>query len=245
MKKLIIVVALVGALFSCDTKEKAVLQHKVDSLSVQLTSSKEVERKMNEVGTLIDSIDASRESLKVKMVEGGSYSDYVKRLKDINLYVQQTEAKLDALEKETKNTSKASNASIRRMRADLEKQTKEILDLQEQLAIARNENLAVWAKVNQKDSLLSMRDQVIKINENDIASLEKVVTDTNAENKLAVANLYFQQAEALELAAKRTHFAPRKKKETRQEALELYKLSLSLGNTAAQAKIDNLEKQLS
>lgn len=245
MKKLIIVVALVGALFSCDTKEKAVLQHKVDSLSVQLTSSKEVERKMNEVGALIDSIDASRESLKVKMVEGGSYSDYVKRLKDINLYVQQTEAKLDALEKETKNTSKASNASIRRMRADLEKQTKEILDLQEQLAIARNENLAVWAKVNQKDSLLSMRDQVIKINENDIASLEKVVTDTNAENKLAVANLYFQQAEALELAAKRTHFAPRKKKETRQEALELYKLSLSLGNTAAQAKIDNLEKQLS
>ena len=245
MKKLIIVVALVGALFSCDTKEKAVLQHKVDSLSVQLTSSKEVERKMNEVGALIDSIDASRESLKVKMVEGGSYSDYVKRLKDINLYVQQTEAKLDALEKETKNTSKASNASIRRMRADLEKQTKEILDLQEQLAIARNENLAVWAKVNQKDSLLSMKDQVIKINEDDITSLEKVVTDTNAENKLAVANLYFQQAEALELAAKRTHFAPRKKKETRQEALELYKLSLSLGNTAAQAKIYNLEKQLS
>ena len=245
MKKLIIVVALVGALFSCDTKEKAVLQHKVDSLSVQLTASKEVERKMNEVGALIDSIDASRESLKVKMVEGSSYSDYVKRLKDINLYVQQTEAKLDALEKETKNTSKTSNASIRRMRADLEKQTKEILDLQEQLAIARNENLAVWAKVNQKDSLLSMKDQVIKINEDDITSLEKVVTDTNAENKLAVANLYFQQAEALELAAKRTHFAPRKKKETRQEALELYKLSLSLGNTAAQAKIDNLEKQLS
>ena len=245
MKKLIIVVALVGALFSCDTKEKAVLQHKVDSLSVQLTASKEVERKMNEVGALIDSIDASRESLKVKMVEGSSYSDYVKRLKDINLYVQQTEAKLDALEKETKNTSKASNASIRRMRADLEKQTKEILDLQEQLAIARNENLAVWAKVNQKDSLLSMKDQVIKINENDIASLEKVVIDTNAENKLAVANLYFQQAEALELAASRTHFAPRKKKETRQEALELYKLSLSLGNTAAQARIDNLEKQLS
>ncbi len=245
MKNLIIVLTLAGALFSCDTKEKASLQHKVDSLSVQLTASKEVERKMNEVGALIDSIDASRESLKVKMIEGGSYSDYVVRLKDINLYVQQTEAKLDALEKETKNTSKASNAAIRRMRADLEKQTKEILDLQEQLAIARNENLAVWAKVNQKDSLLSMKDQVIKINEDDIDSLEKLVTDTNAENKLAVANLYFAQAEALELAANRTHFAPRKKKDTRQEALELYRLSLSLGNTDAQSKIENLEKQLS
>jgi len=245
MKNLIIVVALAVALFSCDTKEKAVLQGKIDSLSVQLTASKEVERKMNEVGALIDSIDASRESLKVKMIEGSSYLDYVTRLKDINLYVQQTEAKLDALEKETKDTSKASNAAIRRMRADLEKQTREILDLQEQLAIARNENMAVWTKVNQKDSLLSMKDQLIKINENDIESLEKLVTDTNSENKLAVANLYFAQAEALELAANRTHFAPRKKKETRREALELYKLSLSLGNTDAQAKIDNLEKQLS
>jgi len=245
MKKYLLAVVVAVMFFSCDTKEKAVLQHKIDSLSVQLTASKETERKLDEVGALIDSIDASRESLKVKMVEGSSYADHVARLKDINLYVQQTEAKLDALEKETKNTSKSSNAAIRRMRADLEKQTREILDLQEQLAIARNENMAVWAKVNQKDSLLSMKDQVIKINEDDIASLEKVVVDTNSENKLAVANLYFAQAEALELAANRTHFAPRKKKETRREALELYKLSLSLGNTGAQLKIENLEKQLS
>jgi hypothetical protein len=245
MKKYLLVVVVATFLFSCDTKEKAVLQHKVDSLSVQLTASREVENKLNEVGVLIDSIDASRESLKVKMVEGGTYADYVARLKDINLYVQQTELKLDALEKETKNTSKASNAAVRRLKADLEKQTKEILDLQAELAKARDENLAVWKKVNEKDSVLSIRDQVIKVRESDIVSLEKVVTDTNSENKTAVANLYFAQAEALELAANRTHFAPRKKKETRREALELYKLSLSLGNTEAQSKIDNLEKQLS
>ncbi len=245
MKKYLLVVAVATFLFSCDTKEKAILQKKVDSLSVQLTASREVEQKMNEVGVLIDSIDASRESLKVKMIEGGSYADYVARLKDINLYVQQTEAKLDALEKETKNTSKASNAAVRRLKADLEKQTKEILDLQAELAKARDENLAVWKKVNEKDSVLSIRDQVIKVKESDIVSLEKLVTDTNSENKTAVANLYYAQAEALELAANRTHFAPRKKKDTRREALELYKLSLSLGNTQAQEKIDNLEKQLS
>jgi len=245
MKKYLLGVVVATFLFSCDTKEKTALQKKVDSLSVQLTNSKEVERKMNEVGILIDSIDSSRESLKVKMIEGGTYSDYVARLKDINLYVRQTEAKLDALEKETKNTSKASNASVRRLKADLEKQTTEILALQAELAKARDENLAVWKKVNEKDSVLSIRDQVIKVKESDIVSLEKVVTDTNSENKIAVANLYYDQAVALELAASRTHFAPRKKKETRREALELYKLSLSLGNTEAQAKIDNLEKQLS
>jgi alanyl-tRNA synthetase len=245
MKKYFLVMAFALMLFSCDTKEKATLQRKVDSLSVQLSTSREVERKMNELGVLIDSIDASRESLKVKMIEGGSYADYVVRLKDINLYVQQTQVKLDALEKETKNTSRASNAAVRRLKADLEKQTKEILNLQAELAKARDENLAVWKKVNEKDSVLSMKDQMIKVKESDITSLEKLVSDTDSENKTAVANLYYAQAEALELAANRTHFAPRKKKDTRREALELYKLSLSLGNTGAQVKIDNLNKQLS
>jgi hypothetical protein len=74
--------------------------------------------------------------------------------------------------------------------------------------------------------------------------LEKLLNETQSENKIAIANLYFAQAEALEKAANRTHFAPRKKKETRREALELYRLSLSMGNMKAQNKIDELEKKL-
>jgi len=247
MKKYILGLALVVTLFSCDTKEKErlALSRKVDSLSVQLVASKEVEKNMNEVGVLIDSIDASRKSLKVKMVEGGSYSDYVTRLKDINNYIQQTEAKLNALEKENQNSSKTTKASIRRMKADLEMRAQEILDLQLQIAKVRDENLVLWARVNQKDSLLSTKDQMIKLNESDIVSLEKMINDTAVENKTAVADLYYGQALALETAANRTHFAPRKKKDTRQEALELYKLSLSLGKAEAQAKITELEKKLS
>ncbi len=247
MKQYILGLALIVTLFSCDTKEKErlSLSRKVDSLSVQLVASREVEKNMNEVGILIDSIDSSRKSLKIKMVEGGSYSDYVIRLKDINNYVQQTEAKLDALEKDNKNSSKVTKASIRRMKADLEMRAQEILDLQMQIAKVRDENLALWAKVNQKDSVLSTKDQMIKLNESDIASLEKMINDTQVENKTAVANLYYDQALALETAANRTHFAPRKKKDTRQEALELYRLSLSLGKTEAQAKITDLEKKLS
>ena len=245
MKKYILGFAIVVVLFGCDTKEKAALQVKVDSLRVELKAGQQAEESMNEVGVLIDSIDASRKSLHVKMVEGSSYADHVARLRNINTYVQQTEAKLDALEKSSKNSSKASARAIRGYRADLEKQSKEILDLQLQIALMRDENMMLWTKVNQKDSLLSMNDQVIKLRESDIASLEKLVNDTQAENRVKVGNLYYAQAAALETAANRTHFAPRKKKETRREALELYKLSLSLGNSDAQKKIDELEKKLS
>jgi hypothetical protein len=68
-----------------------------------------------------------------------------------------------------------------------------------------------------------------------------MIDDTQVENKLTVANLYYEQAEALELAAKRTQFAPKRKRETKQEAIELYKLSLSLGKTEAESKISELE----
>jgi hypothetical protein len=245
MKYLILAFALMLFLFSCDTKEKTALQGKVDSLTVQLTASKKAEAGMNEVGILIDSIDASRKSLQLKMVEGSSYADYVSRLQSINMYVIETELKLAALEKSTANSSKESAASVRRLKADLAKRSEEIVELQKQIATLRDENLAVWAKLNHRDSVLLIKDQIIKVNESDIASLERLVNDTQTENKVAVANLYFDQARALEMAANRTQFAPRKKKEARREALELYKLSLSLGKLEAQARIDELEKKLS
>lgn len=245
MKKYIFSIAIIVALIGCDSKEKAVLQHKVDSLSVQLNISKDAEKNLNEVGILIDSIDASRKNLQVKMVEGASYGDHVARLKSINQYVQQTEAKLAQLEKSSKNSSKASNSAIRRLKADLAKRSEEILELELKLANEHNQNLIMWAKLNSKDSLLSIKDEMIKVNERDIVSLEKLFNDTQIDNKIVVANLYFAQAQALETAADRTHFAPRKKKDTRREALELYRLSLSLGKMEAQGKIDELEKKLS
>lgn len=245
MKKYIFGIAIIVALIGCDSKEKTALQHKVDSLSVQLNSSKDAEKNLNEVGILIDSIDASRKDLQLKMVEGTSYADYVGRLKNINAYVKQTEAKLAQLEKSTKNTSRASNSAIRRLKADLAKRSEEIVELQLKLAKEHDQNVILWTRLNSKDSLLSIKDEVIKLNERDIVSLEKLFNDTQSDNKVVVANLYFAQAQALETAANRTHFAPRKKKETRREALELYKLSLSLGNTDAQGKIDELEKKLS
>lgn len=244
MKNYIIGITLMFALASCETKEKAVLQQRIDSLSIQLNNSKDAEKNLNEVGMLIDSIDASRKTLQLKMVEGTSYSDYISRLKNINAYVQQTEAKLSQLEKSNKNATKSSASSIRRLKADLANRTNEILDLELKLANQHNQNLVMWAKLNSTDSLLSLRDETIKLNERDIVSLEKLLNETQSENKIAIANLYFAQAEALEKAANRTHFAPRKKKETRREALELYRLSLSMGNMKAQNKIDELEKKL-
>jgi len=234
-----------GALLSgCDSKEKARLQSKVDSLSVELHDSRKVEQAMNDVGVLIDSIDASSNILRTKVVEGTSYADYISRLKDINNHIKETQSKLDAVQGSLKKANRNSIATIKRLKADLELRSQEIVALQMDVVKLREENAGLNRHVTQRDSLISSKDEIIKVKESDVASLEGLVTDINAQNKTKVANLYFQQAQALETAANRTKFAPKKKKETRKEALELYKLSLSMGNQEAQARIEALEKEL-
>lgn len=245
MKTYILGLVIVAALLGCESKEKLALQQKVDSLNVELVTLQEVEYGFREVGVLIDSIDASRKFLQVKMIEGNNYADYVSRLRGINQYIKKTEAKLNALEESNKKSSKASVSSIRRLRADLENRTQEVVALQLQVAKLNESNMALWTKVHEKDSLLFMKDQMLKMNESDIANLARMNVEARETNQITVANLYYAQAAALEDAANRTQFAPNKKKATRREALELYKLSLSLGNHDAQVRIDELEKKLS
>lgn len=232
-------------LFSCDKQEKAQLQRKVDSLSAELQASKQTEQTMSEVGVLIDSIDASRRALRSQMVEGTSYSDYINRLKEINKHIQDTEKKIADIEQSSKKEKGVSRAALKKLKADLEARSQELLALQVEIEKMREENKQLSQNVTQRDSTIVSRDEVIKLREQDVQQLESLVKDINEQTKIKVANLYYAQAQALETAAKRTHFAPRKKKETKREALELYKLSYSLGKAEAESRINELEKDLS
>jgi chromosome segregation ATPase len=240
----ILSLGIAALMMNCDSKERAQLQHKVDSLSAELQASKQVEATMGEIGVQIDSIDANRQALRTQMVEGTSYTNYISRLKDINGHITETKNKVAELEKNLKSAKGSAAATVKRMREDLELRSKELLALQEEIENMRSENKKLATNINMKDSTITTREETIKLREQDIASLESLVKDINEQTKVKVANLYYAQAQALETAAQRTHFAPKKKKETKREALELYKLSLSLGKTEAEARIAELEKDL-
>jgi len=165
-------------------------------------------------------------------------------LNDINQYIKESQVKIAELEKKSKNAAGMSSA-LKRLKADLELRQSEISALQLEVSKMRSENETMMRAISQKDSTLLSQEEVIKVRETDIASLESLMKDTNEQNKITTANLYYEQAKALEKVADRTNFAPRKKKEALREALELYKISLSLGKTEAQKKIDAIEKDLS
>ncbi len=245
MKTYILVLCLAVTLFSCNKKEITRLQTKVDSLNNVIIENKKTEATLNEVGIMLDSIDINRHALHTKMAEGFSYADYVNRLSDINMFIKGSQEKLAALEKNLKNTKSSSLATIHRLKADLDLKSKEIVELQMDVVALREKNTKLENTVNEKDITISMKDEVIKLKEADVTSLTEEMQANLEKNRVMVASLYFAEAKALEDAANRTQFAPHKKKETRKEALELYKLSFSLGNKDAEAKIQELEKKLS
>lgn len=245
IRKLILAVPVVAMLWSCDKKEREALQAQNDSLRTELQASQQTAATLQEVGALIDSIDASRQLLRTDVVEGTSYTDYKTRLQGINSHIQETQSKIAALEKNLKATKGQYATTIKRLKADLELSTQQITALQSEVEKMRTENQQLATTVNQRDSVITQNLETIKMKEQDVANLEAKVEEVNAASKASQADLYFAQAQALETAADRTKFAPKKKKETQREALELYKLSLSLGKQEAQAKIDELQKELS
>ena len=223
------------------------LQSQVDSLRTELQTSQQFATTLQEVGVLMDSIDANRQLLRVNMVEGTTYDNYKSRMKDINNYVKDTQNKISELEKSLKKSKGNANAfaaTIKKLRADLEERNKEIAALNEQVDLLKNENQNLITTVGLQEAELTDKESQIVAKQQELALIEARIQEMMVQSKMSEADSYFARAQAIEEAANRTKLAPRKKKDTYKEAIELYKKALSLGKQEAQAKIAALEKKI-
>lgn len=247
LKRFFFILSMAGILAGCDQREKVRLTAQVDSLRNELVTSQEAAQTLQEVGTLLDSVDASRQLLRTNMVEGTSYDEYISRMHDINDYVKETQRKILELEKSTrssKSTASSYASTIKKLKKDLEKTSKEMVALQELVNNYRNQNDNLSQTVGLRDAEIAEKTELIRVKEQELTTIENQVKDLMVRTKVNEADAYFKHAQAVEETAKRTKFAPRKKKRTQQEALELYKMALFLGKEEAQPKIAALEKKL-
>jgi chromosome segregation ATPase len=247
MKHSLLIILSAALLAACGGKESAQLQSQVDSLRSELETSQRLTQTLQEVGVLMDSIDANRQLLRVNMVEGTTYDNYTSRMKDLNNYVKDTEDKIADLEKalkKSKSTAKAFSSTIKKLKEDLESKTLAIAALQEQVEKYRNENQNLIQTVGLQEAEISDQEEEIEAKRAELALLEARIQEIMLQSKMSEADAYFARAKAVEEAANRTKLAPKKKKETYKEALDLYKKSESLGNREAKAKIAELEKKI-
>jgi chromosome segregation ATPase len=246
-KKLFLVTLVVTFISGCGINEKAELQSTVDSLTVELETSQRMAETLQDVGALMDSIDANRQLLRVNMVEGTTYDNYTSRMKDLNNYVRETEEKIAELEKQLKKSKRSNatfSATIKKLKAELGSKSDEITKLQEKVEAQRNENQNLSQTIQlQEDELLDKEAQ-IKEKEEELALIEARIQELLLNSKVSEADSYYMRAQAVEETANRTMLAPKKKKASYKEALDLYKKALSLGKKEAQAKITALEKKI-
>lgn len=233
--------------FSCENRDKETLQFQVDSLRMELEKSHETSRTLTEIGSLLDSIDATRQLLRVNLVEGTPYDDYSGRMEELNEYVRSTQNKITELEQSLRSSTANAQAyaqTINKLKADLLKRNREIAFLQEEVEKFRNENQNLMITVDLQDAEIADKQEQIEAKSQELALIEARVQELMIQAKVGEAEAYYLRAQAIETAAERTRLAPRKKKETIREALDLYRKALSMGKSEAQAKITELEDRL-
>lgn len=244
--------AMAGLMTSCDfdrvRREREAARLAMDSLRTELVTHQRMTESMLEIGSMLDSIDASRNALRTGVLEGVPYQTYTARLQEINRHVKATGQKVAALEKELKKTKKgqvaAYKAALNKLRGELDMRNKELVSLQEQIGVYKSENEQLTSTVGQQRTELDERIEQLKVKQAELQALDEQVKHLLTQSKMDQAESYYLRAIAVEETANRTHFAPRKKKATRQEALELYRLALFNGKTEAQRKIDELQRKL-
>lgn len=244
--------SVVGLLSGCDfenmRKEREVARRALDSVRNELLTHQNLTQTLLEVGVMIDSIDVNRNALRTSMVEGTAPSTYVSRLREINRHIRNTEGKIQSLEKALQQARRTSNATyvaaLNKLRGELDVRNQELKSLQERLEGYRLENEQLVNTVGNQHTELNERSRQLKLKQTALDELEAQVKQLLVQSQTDQGDQLFLRAAAVEETANRTRFAPRKKKATRTEALELYRLALALGRTDAQVRIDALQKKL-
>jgi len=243
----ILLFALSITLLGCDKEEKTKMQQQLDSLKNELETSQELAKTLTEVGTLMDSIDANRQVLRMNMMEGTTFDNYTNRMEDLNKYVKDTEKKINDLEKSLKK-SKASNnyyvVLVNNLKAEIEKKNQEISMLEEMVGKYQNENENLMKVNEMQEAEIVDQESQLATKQQELALIEARIQELMIQSKVSDAEQFYARGVAVEEAANRIKLAPKKKKETLREALEFYKKSLSLGHEPAKAKVDQLEKLL-
>lgn len=205
MKKLFGAIVLVVALSGCSKQSEMVLQKEVDSLRLEVSVSKQMNATLQQIGTMIDSLDVLRSEL-----SKGAYTGKPERLRDINKYVASMQSKSAEIEHELeKGTGSAAIYAgiISRLNNDLTAKTLELTAIAEQVTVHKGVNDTLRMIVDLQAAEINEGAARLTATEQEIHRLDDEVKHLTLEAKSHVADSYDERALALEEAAKRTHLA--------------------------------------
>jgi chromosome segregation ATPase len=238
---LIPIVVLVFTFVSCGKKsletQNMALQSELDSLSIVLSETETAVESLSDIGIILDSIESQRNIIRLEMVEGGiAYDDYVKRVEALNDYLEQAENRITKLE----NSQRSYASIVKKLRAELDEKNREVDALEIILNDFKADNVSMQGTIRLQEAEIQDLEWEIQLKEQELDLIEAKIDQMIEVSKMSEADGFYARGVAYEEAANRTKLAPKKKKETLKQALELYKQAFDLGHEGAQAKVDEL-----
>ena len=234
-------------LSSCGNSEIERLRAENDSLRSELENRLSMVTVMNDVKSLLDSIDENRNVLHMDLKEGTTHDNFQKRLTSINDYVKKTTDKLSTIEKQLQSSQHENTAyemMVSALKDELHIRVEEVQSLEKAVDKYKTENKGLIKMVKLQQDELSEMQNKINVKQQELSLLQAKVDELVENFKVSEAEAYYARAKSVEEAARRTRLAPHKKRETYRESLELYKKAFSLGKVEAKANIEALEKKV-
>lgn len=234
--KYIAALTLMAILFSCNKQELITCHSENDSLRLELSNHASVVSVLQEVGTIIDSIDYNRKIMQINLFEGTVPNDNAMRLTEINKYVIKSEKKINDLESLLRSSNREGSiymSMIDVLRTEIYERLEEIYALEQ-----TNHQLEEKVKVQETD--LQATYVELRKKEDALAHQNLKAQQIASKLKLTEAEVFFAKGSALEVSASKIRFAPHKKKATLIEAVGNYRKAAELGKKEATARLEAL-----
>ncbi len=248
MKNSILILGIALATASCVSKsEHERVQAEADSLQTELAVAQSTVGLYEQVTVIIDSIENSQLALRMDLENGSTYDDYVSKMGGIKKQLSAANEKMAKLEADAGLNLKY----ISSLKKQLKQKNDEIANLvasvenyKENLQNVTDENASLINMVDVQEAELLTKKEQIEQKREELAYLEAKIEAMSQESLITQAESTYARAQAVEEIANRTQLAPKKKKQSLQEALALYEKALKLGKKEAQPKIDELKEKL-
>lgn len=242
-------VAATFMLWGCQSgqQEKVTLQNQVDSLQVVVNQQQVAFSALQQITTMLDSINVKQQELSVNLETGTTYEAYVNKLNAIKKDLAAGDDKIDQLEGKLKKSASLNayfSSTVKKLKQQLSEKETTINNLQQQVEQVKEENNGLITKVAMQEEALNNANDQLELKKQELELVEAKVEEVMKQAQMSEADSYYARGEAMELVAKRTQLAPRKKKDALKDALKYYNKALEMGREDAQLKIDEVKKKL-
>lgn len=237
-----VLIASVILTSACSSKRIERLSAQNDSLRMELAKAQSIIHTFTAINASLDSLEGLRKVAVSQETHATPHAQMASRIHAINKHVVESDQKINSLDKQLRSTRHENSAYVMMLdavKSELQIRVDEVAVLEGNIADVEQMNEDVrWEKEKAVSELLGQvnaKQQALTGLEDRLHKLE--VTFRNAE-----AEAVYARAVAVEESARKTRLAPAKKRESLNEALELYKKAKALGKAEAELNIRALEK---